>query len=291
MRFERVSLRNFKCYEDAEVSLEPGVTVIHGINGSGKSSLLEACFFALYGATALDRTLEEIVTIGADEAEIDLWFSHEGAEYHLTRRIRNTGERASTAECVLDGPTETLDGVGDVEQRIVSMLRMDSEAFVNSAFVRQGEINKLINATPAERQRMIDRLLQLGTLETYRERAAEARLGVENLLDRWEGRLESLDEQIEEKEAADLHERRAALETEISELEATIERYEANREEAQETLSEAESLLETYEERQAELESVTERIADLRETIAEDEAERDDLADEIEEHRDRKSVV
>ena len=50
MRFERVRLRDFKCYDDADLALRDGVTVIHGVNGSGKSSLLEACFFAPYSA-------------------------------------------------------------------------------------------------------------------------------------------------------------------------------------------------------------------------------------------------
>ncbi|MDZ7850810.1 MAG: AAA family ATPase [Halodesulfurarchaeum sp.] len=237
MRFQRLSLRNFKCFADADVDLSIGVTVVHGINGSGKSSLLEACFFALYGATAIERTLEEIVTIGAEESEVDLWFTHEGEEYHLYRRIRATGERAATADCTLEGSEETLTGVGDVEAEVRSMLRMDAEAFVNSAFVRQGEINKLIEASPADRKRMIDRLLQLGRLETYRERATEARLGVETFMERRAGRLDSLEEQIEGKDESALYERQSTLETEITELESRIEELETGREEARETRS------------------------------------------------------
>ena len=98
MKFTRLSLRNFKCYEDADVALDRGVTVIHGLNGSGKSSLLEACFFALYGASALEKTLDEVVTIGEEEAEIDLWFEHAGGDYHVHRRVRYTGDRATTAD-------------------------------------------------------------------------------------------------------------------------------------------------------------------------------------------------
>ena len=286
MKFDRLALRNFKCFEDADLDLERGVTVVHGINGSGKSSLLEACFFALYGATAIDRTLEEIVTLGAEETEVDLWFTHEGGSYHLHRRIRATGERAATADCTLDGPSETWTGVGDVEDQVRSMLRMDSEAFVNSAFVRQGEINKLIEASPADRKRMLDRLLQLGTLETYRERAAEARLGVENLRERRSGRLDSLLEQIEAKDESDLVAREQALQTRIGTLDAEIEELERGREEAKETLSEAESTLETDEERREELETVTERFESLRSRIAEDESQRETLANTIAELRE-----
>ena len=286
MRFDRLRVRNFKCFADADVALNPGVTVVHGSNGSGKSSLLEACFFALYGATAIDRTLEEIVTIGAEEAEVDLWFTHDRTSYHLHRRIRATGERAATAECTLEGPEATLTGVGDVEAEIQSMLRMDAEAFVNSAFVRQGEINKLIEASPTDRKRMIDRLLQLGKLETYRERAREARLGVETVKERREGRLESLEEQLDAKDESELYAQKSTLETDIADLEETIEELEAGRTEARETLSEAESTLETYEKRQEELAAVTERIEDLRGRIATAESRREKLADSIADLRD-----
>ena len=141
MRFQRVRLENFKCYDDADLRLDRGVTVIHGLNGSGKSSLLEACFFALYGSKAIDETLEEVVTIGAEECTIELWFAHADAEYHLTRRVRNTGEQAQTAKCVLETPDDTFEGARDVRRRITQLLRMDDDAFVNCAYVRQGEVN------------------------------------------------------------------------------------------------------------------------------------------------------
>ena len=65
MRFEHLHIRNFKPYADADLDLREGVTVIHGLNGSGKSSLLEACFFALYGARALEDTPDEVGAAGA----------------------------------------------------------------------------------------------------------------------------------------------------------------------------------------------------------------------------------
>ncbi|MFB6093384.1 MAG: DNA double-strand break repair ATPase Rad50 [Halanaeroarchaeum sp.] len=285
MKFQRLRLRNFKCFEDAEVSLDRGVTVIHGLNGSGKSSLLEGTFFALYGTAALERTLEDVVTIGEDEAEVDLWFTHDGVDYHVERRIRVTGDRATQATCVLEGPETTYDGVRDVEDAITRMLRMDASAFVNSAFVRQGEINKLIEATPQSRQEMIDRLLQLGSLEEYRERAREARLGIESVLERLRGRLESIEEQIAEKEDRDLYAAQSRLRSELGSVEDDIERYEENREDARETLEEAREVLESYEEDREELAAVEERISTVREAIATAESEREDLATEIEDRR------
>ncbi|ODR79708.1 chromosome segregation protein [Haladaptatus sp. W1] len=276
MKFERVRLSNFKCYEDADLALESGITVIHGLNGSGKSSLLEACFFALYGARALDRTLEDVVTIGAEDAEVELWFTHAGGSYHIHRRIRATGESAQTAKCVLETPDGSIDGARDVRSHIVNLFRMDAEAFVNCAYVRQGEVNKLINVTPAQRQDMIDDLLQLGKLEEYRERASDARLGVKSVLDDRRGSYSELESQIEAKEEKNLHGLLNDLESKRNETESEIERFEGNRDEAQQTLEDAEAVLETSEEKRAELDSLETDIEALQDEITETEREREE---------------
>ncbi len=277
MRFGRIRLQNFKCYEEAELRLDSGVTVIHGLNGSGKSSLLEACFFALYGSKALDTTLDEVVTLGAEETIVELWFTHAGESYHVRRRIRVSNGDARTAECVLEGPGGVTEGATDVRNRVVSLLRMDSEAFVNCAYVRQGEVNKLINASPATRQDMLDDLLQLGTLEEYRERASDARVGIGRVRDDKRGALSEVETQLEEKEAQNLHERHSALETKLGELKSKVERYESNREEAEETRENAVSVIDEYEEKQKELANIEEDIETLRERIQETEREREQL--------------
>ena len=285
MRFDRLRLSNFKPYGDADVSLTDGVTVIHGLNGSGKSSLLEACFFALYGSKALSGTLADVISNGADDAAIELWFTHDGVDYHIERELTRSGDRVSTRTCVLegdDGSGEPIsrDGARAVREFVTDLLRMDSEAFVNCAYVRQGEVNKLINATPSQRQDMIDDLLQLGTLETYRERAGEARLAVSDLLQGARGSLETIDEQIEAKEEQNLHAKLNDLETTREEVDDDIDNYEQQREKANATLEDAESVLAEYEEHQAEIEELEAEIDDLETEISETETERDDLGDQ-----------
>mgnify|MGYP000170994177 CR=1 FL=1 len=290
MRFERVRLSNFKCYEDADVRLDRGVTVIHGLNGSGKSSLLEACFFALYGSKALDNTLDEVVTIGADDAEVELWFAHGGDDYHVERRVRATGEQAQTAKCVLEGPDATVEGARDVRAYVEELLRMDAEAFVNCAYVRQGEVNKLINASPDERQDMLDSLLQLGKLEDYRERASDARVGVDRVRRDKRGSLSQLDDQIEAKEDEGLHARLNDLRTELEEVSAEIERFEGQREKAIETRDQAVQILDTYEEKREELDDLESDIEELRESISETERDREDLSETVSEHRETRET-
>ena len=288
MKFDRLRLRNFKPYADTDLTFEDGVTVIHGLNGSGKSSLLEACFFALYGSRALDGTLDDAVTTGADETDVELWFTHAGETFKITRELRRSGDSISTRTCTLDGPDGVIEGARDVREFVgEELLRMDSDSFRNCAYIRQGEVNRLINASPRERREMIDDLLQLGKLEEYRERAGDARLGVEDVLSDKRGGLNKLDEQIEEKAEKGLHDRLNELESELSDLDDEIERFEANREEARETKADAESIIEQAEERETELEELSEEIEELEASIRETETEREALFDQITEIRER----
>ena len=286
MRFDRIRLESFKCYGDVDLRLDSGVTVIHGPNGSGKSTLLEACFFALYGSSALSTTLDEVVTIGKEEMAVELWFTHAGDSFHIQREIRHRGDSARTTKCVLETPEGTVEGAMDVRGQVAELLRMDAEAFVNCAYVRQGEVNKLINASPSDRQRMLDDLLQLGRLEEYRERASDARVGVKRVLDDKQGALGELDEQIQQKEAKSLHEQRNECRSALAEVTSDREEYEQNRERARETRDRAEEILAEHEQKREQLSTLGSEIDDLRERIRETERERESLADRIDGCRD-----
>ncbi|ELZ13272.1 chromosome segregation protein [Haloterrigena salina JCM 13891] len=292
MRVDRVRLLNFKCYGEADLGLERGVTVVHGVNGSGKSTLLEAVFFALYGSKALDdRTLDDVITTGEEESEIELWFTHDGREYRVERRLKLRGDRATTTKCVLETPTETVEGARDVRREVTELLRMDAEAFVNCAYVRQGEVNKLIHASPGDRQDMIDDLLQLGALEEYRERASDARLGVKTVLDGQREVLEDLRKQVEQKEAKDLHERLNGLESRRTDVREEIDRFEEQREQARQTLETAEDVLERHEETREEIERLDEEIDNLRSKISETERKREGAKDEIRDLESRREEL
>ena len=281
MRFESLTLRNFKSYEHTEVAFEPGVTVIHGVNGSGKSSLLEAAFFALYGSEALVGTLDEVITTGAEESEITLSFMHDNQSYVLTRELRIRGERAQTTRCELETPHDTISGARPVRNEIASLLRMDADAFLNCAYVRQGEVNKLIHASPSERQDMIDELLQLGVLETYRDRGTHARRGIASLQDEYAGQLEAITTQIAQKEAEELTGQLNTLETQRNTIDERLEQLAAQVTEAEDARSSAKDTLDRLEERREEVNALAEDIDAIVNQIAETATEREECEEQI----------
>lgn len=278
-----LDLEGYRCFESVSLSVEPGVTVIHGSNGAGKTTLLESILFGLYGSSALtDATLADVVTRGEEEAFVALSFVHSGGDYRLEREITVSGERASTRRCELVEPDgEVYEGSSDVGRRITEMLRMDGEAFVNSAYVKQGEINKLLHATPAERQSMIDELLQLGRLESYRDRADEARLAVRSLANARGDVINELESQRERIVDTDPYERLNELENEHEALGVLIDAYQDRRDELVTTRDDLEdehaaiedhldqraSLVTQREELESSLTELTERRQAIRDTL------------------------
>ncbi|HWT24013.1 MAG TPA: AAA family ATPase, partial [Solirubrobacteraceae bacterium] len=65
MRVTQLTLRDFRTYADAEVRLGPGLTVVSGRNGAGKTNLLEAVYFACTGRSCRTSSERECVRFGA----------------------------------------------------------------------------------------------------------------------------------------------------------------------------------------------------------------------------------
>ena len=186
MKLKNLHVENIRSYKKLDFTFEDGVTVISGVNGSGKSSLLEACFMGLFGSKVLskDFVLADVIFKGAENAKISLGFEHLGREYLIEQAFRYSpkSENASSSKCVLYAEGESIvDQATRTYEEVCSLLNMDEGAYRNCAYIRQGEIDVLINAKPKDRQRMIDDLLQLGKLEEYRERAGSAKTAVRRL--------------------------------------------------------------------------------------------------------------
>ena len=70
MRVKRVTVRDFRCYERAEASFGPGLTVITGPNGAGKTNLLEALYFGCTGRSCRTNNEREVVRFGQSSTRV-----------------------------------------------------------------------------------------------------------------------------------------------------------------------------------------------------------------------------
>src|SRR5918995_7546550 len=84
MLVDRLRLRDFRGYATAEVRLGPGLTVVHGRNGAGKTNLLEALYFGCTGRSCRTSNEREVVRFGAQTARVEVDLRDgEGREHAL----------------------------------------------------------------------------------------------------------------------------------------------------------------------------------------------------------------
>lgn len=174
----RIAMRNFMCYAEDVVDLS-GVDVacVSGGNGAGKSAILDAITWALWGGARAKRD-DELVRLGADDMAVSLDLEVEGGAYRVTRTRRFGKDSSLTLSTPDDqgGWRPLTDGaVRATQAEIDSILRLDLETFVNSAFLRQGKAGEFTTRTPAERKRVLASILGLDRW-AGREAVAKERL-------------------------------------------------------------------------------------------------------------------
>lgn len=153
MRLTRVALENFRSYAAAELLLDPGLTIVAGSNGAGKTNLLEAIFVAIAGRRNRANSDAELVRHGAEFGRV---------------RLDLTGARArDTARLELIIPGETAPA--EIRKRLTvnGVARRSSTVgeTARAVLFRPEEMLLLVGA-PSERRRFLDGIL------TQRDRRA-----------------------------------------------------------------------------------------------------------------------
>lgn len=204
MFFKKLHLKNFKSYEDAEITFNNGITIIVGENGAGKSTILEGISFALFKQHGA-RKIEDLVRNNSNGSmSVELEFVVDGKEYKISRQ-RSSSKLTSKLfkKAVNNGEYISL-CVGDkeVSNQLATILAIDSDLFLNAIYIRQGEIAELVDKTPAEKKLLIGKLLGLDSLENAWKNIQPIISQYENSKSELKGKLSSvtdLEEDYEEK--------------------------------------------------------------------------------------------
>lgn len=292
----RLRVRNFMCYgEEVPVLDFSGIHVagLVGDNGHGKSALLDAITWALWGKSRTNQD-DKLIRQGEMEMEVDLEFTVEGQRYRVIRR-RTLSGRTGRTDLQLQAWTGeawqllTEASKTQTEQRILSILRLNYETFVNSAFLVQGEADRFTTQQPAERKRILGEILGLGQYDEYQKRARERARAFKEMVQRLDAEMGEADRELAHEPLYLAQEEEAtaqvkALEGEEREadrafrgLEAQVRVLEERAREAQDLarrLEEARRRLQALEKRLQEREA---RLRDLQALLARQEEIRDGL--------------
>jgi exonuclease SbcC len=208
---------------------------ISGENGAGKSSLLDAITWALFGQAR--KKDDAIINAFSTAAEVVLTFTYEGATYRIQRtlprgkstilefQILDEGNSSETKNQWRPLSERTTSGTQD---RIKDTLHLDYDTFVNASFFLQGKADQFTQQKASDRKRILASILGLDAWEEYRNRAAERRKLVERELDSVDGRIGEINEELKEEEQRKQH---------LADLEARLEGLKTSRK-TQETVLE-----------------------------------------------------
>jgi exonuclease SbcC len=267
---------------------------IAGSNGAGKSALLDAITWVLFGQAR--KRDDSLINAQSPAAEVRLTFAYEGNTY----RVQRTKPRDKTALLefhILQQPPELNPPAGkpsagdgrlqtwkpltertlrDTESRIQQTLRLDYETFVNASFFLQGKADQFTQQRPGDRKRILSSILGLEVWETYRQRAFERRRQVEAEVASLDGRLKEINAELAEEEA-----RKKRLKS----LQSDLDRLSQERlvqEKALETVRQAAAFL-TEKNKNVDMlarqvDSARSRLQILEQRAYERQAERDELA-------------
>lgn len=201
----KLQVKNFLSYgsDIQTIDFSPYPLIcLSGKNGHGKSALLDAITWALWGQarkiTGVAKSDDTIIRLGSTHMMVGMQFMCNGQEYRVRREYIKTSSK----------PYVTLDiGVYDADKKsyvpmggksiksnqavLDGIIRLDFDSFCNSAFVRQGQSNEFSKKSPKERKDILGAILGLDIYEAVRSLASEKmrqasaeRISMQAILDR-----------------------------------------------------------------------------------------------------------
>ncbi|MFZ5909908.1 MAG: AAA family ATPase [Chloroflexota bacterium] len=210
----QLKLSGFLSYRDpVEVDFTSfDLACISGQNGAGKSSLLDAITWALFGQAR--GKSDQVINLHPDvkAAEVSLTFSYEGNVYRIIRILpRGKGtllefqiaEGESREQGVENSAWRPLTErtLRDTQARIAATLRLDYDTFVNASFFLQGKADQFTQQNASQRKQVLGSILGLEVWEDYRERTAERRKGIEKEIAGIEHAIADIEAELAEEEA------------------------------------------------------------------------------------------
>ena len=177
MIIDRLVLKNFKRFRHEEIRFQDGITGILGNNGTGKSSIVQAIFFALYGVQATGIAADYIVSGFAspkERCEVRLDFSVGGEKYAVVRTFRKGKTVQHDAEFYRAGKMMAK-GVGPVEAEVRRTLGMGPVDFKNTIYAGQKDLLTLLETTPGKRKEWFLKALGIDYLSAESQKILKER--------------------------------------------------------------------------------------------------------------------
>jgi exonuclease SbcC len=169
-----IELGDFLSHSETKLEFGNGVTVFVGQNGAGKSSIIDAITFALFGQHTR-KSNKGLIKRGANQGFAKVEFNINGKQYQAVRKIDNKGGLAAKFTEKINGSFLEI-AAGERKQFGESMthevektIGLDFEKLKIASIVQQGELNAIIKAKPKEFKELLNAIIGIDKLDVASE--------------------------------------------------------------------------------------------------------------------------
>jgi exonuclease SbcC len=168
MKIESIDLENIRSHTKTTLNFSDGFNCLVGGLGTGKSSILYAIDFALFGEP-IGRSYDYLLREDANHSKVVLRFVKDGKEYVIQRALKRQNDRISQDMDQLmfqeEGTVMAEMKTEAVTEQLFSVTGFDREIFREIVWMRQEHLKDILNMTPIERQKQLDQLFSLSDYE------------------------------------------------------------------------------------------------------------------------------
>lgn len=200
----KLALKNFLSYGEDVPPLDFTqfhIACLSGNNGQGKSALLDALTWAVWGegrkASQEKKADNSLLRIGQKDMQVEFVFDLEGDRYRIIRTFSliKKGSRSGLEFQVFseednDYISLTCPSLRKTQERITKTLRIDYKTFINSAFILQGRIDEFSRKSARERKEILSEILGLSRYDELANLAKSHLKEINNIIMTKKNRLE-----------------------------------------------------------------------------------------------------
>ena len=169
-----IELVDFLSHSDTKLKFEEGVTIFVGDNGAGKSSIIDAITFSLFGQHTR-KSNKGLIRRGTNQGYAKIEFSIKDKQYETVRKIDSKGGLSAIfSETTNNDRVEIAAGerkqFGEsMTEQVEKTIGMDFEKLKIASIVQQGELNAIINAKPKEFKELLNAIIGIDKLDIASE--------------------------------------------------------------------------------------------------------------------------
>jgi len=264
MRIKALHLENIRSHVKTEVPFAEGFNCLVGGLGRGKSSILYAIDFALFG-DPLGRSYNYLLREGAGASRVVLEFAEGGKTYTLQRGLRRRGKKSISQDMeqlkfLKDGKEIASAKAEAVTEQLKAITGLDRDIFREVVWVRQEHLKELLDVSPRERQKKLDQLFGLSDYE-------EAWSNLAGYQKEYKGERRAYESDPDITNVSELQKEYNKKVEEFSAIHVELAELKEKTAEAEAKLKEADDRLRSLEEMQKQTEALRRKEAELQANV------------------------